>query len=60
MPEPVEVMWLDPTVAEGGLEFEGKVSAWDTADESLNSFAQVALTPPVGCGWWVDIGYFQA
>jgi hypothetical protein len=29
VPEPVEVMWHNPKVAEASPELEGKVSAWD-------------------------------
>jgi hypothetical protein len=49
-----------PQVALDNLEFGGKVGAWDAADESLKSFAHMAVAAPVGCSWCLDIGYFQA
>jgi alkylhydroperoxidase family enzyme len=58
--EPVEVMWHSPKVAEAGLEFGRVASEWDAADESLKSFAHMAVAAQVGCSWCLDIGYFQA
>jgi alkylhydroperoxidase family enzyme len=60
VPEPVEVMWNNPQVALDNLEFGGKVGAWGAADESLKSFAHMAVAAKVGCSWCLDIGYFQA
>jgi alkylhydroperoxidase family enzyme len=60
VPEPVEVMWNNPQVALDNLDFGGKVGAWDAADESLKSFAHMAVAAQVGCSWCLDIGYFQA
>ena len=60
VPEPVEVSWHNPKVAEANLEFGGKVGAWDAADASLKSFAHMAVAAQVGCSWCLDIGYFQA
>jgi alkylhydroperoxidase family enzyme len=60
VPEPLEVTWHNPKVAEASLELGGKVSEWDAADESLKSFAHMAVAAQVGCNWCLDIGYFQA
>ena len=60
VPEPIEVTWHNPKVAEASLELGGKVSEWDAADESLKSFAHMAVAAQVGCSWCLDIGYFQA
>jgi alkylhydroperoxidase family enzyme len=60
VPEPVEVMWHNPAVARAGLAFGATVSEWDAADESLKSFAHMAVAAQVGCSWCLDIGYFQA
>ncbi|MFE3248656.1 carboxymuconolactone decarboxylase family protein [Streptomyces sp. NPDC059209] len=60
VPEPVEVTWNNPGVAEDILGLGGKVGGWDTVDESLKSFAHIAVAAQVGCGWCLDIGYFQA
>ena len=60
VPEPVEVVSHNPKVAEFALELGGKVSAWDAVDESLKSFAHMAVAAQVGCSWCLDLGYFQA
>jgi alkylhydroperoxidase family enzyme len=60
VPEPLEVTWHNPKVAQASLELGGKVSEWDAADESLKSFAHMAVAAQVGCSWCLDIGYFQA
>jgi len=58
--EPLGVMWHNPKVAEAALGLGGKASEWDAADESLKSFAHMAVAAQVGCSWCLDIGYFQA
>ena len=60
VPEPIAVTWHNPKVAEASLALGGKVSEWDAVDESLKSFAHMAVAAQVGCGWCLDIGYFQA
>jgi alkylhydroperoxidase family enzyme len=60
VPEPVEVMWHNPKVAEAGLEFGGKVGEWAAADKSLKTFAHMAVAAQVGCSWCLDSGYFEA
>jgi alkylhydroperoxidase family enzyme len=60
VPEPVEVMWHNPKVAEASLEMGGKANAWDAADESLKSFAHMAVAAQVGCSWCLDFGYFHS
>ncbi len=60
VPEPVEVVYNNPDVAMSSLEFSAKVAAWDAADESLKTFAHMAVAARVGCSWCLDINYFQA
>ena len=60
VPEPVEVLYNNPDVAMSSLEFSAKVAAWDAADESLKTFAHMAVAAQVGCSWCLDINYFQA
>jgi alkylhydroperoxidase family enzyme len=59
LPEPVEVVFNNPDVARSSLEFSAAVAAWDAADQSLKSFANLAVAAQVGCSWCLDIGYFQ-
>ena len=58
--EPVEVTWHNPSVAQAALEFGAKIAGWDAADESLKTFAHMAVAAQVGCSWCLDINYFQA
>ena len=37
-----------------------KVQKWDQYDESLKSFAHMAVASLVGCSFCLDFGYFQA
>jgi alkylhydroperoxidase family enzyme len=60
VPEPLEVTWHNPKVAQASVELGGKASEWDAADESLKSFAHMAVAAQVGCSFCLDIGYFQA
>ena len=60
VPEPVEVMWHNPKVARAALEIGAKAGDWDALDESLKSFAHIAVAAQVGCSWCLDISYFQA
>ncbi|MFH8369814.1 carboxymuconolactone decarboxylase family protein [Streptomyces sp. NPDC018031] len=60
VPEPVEVVWHSPKVATSNLEFSAKLAEWDAVDASLKSFAHMAVAAQVGCGWCLDVGYFQA
>jgi alkylhydroperoxidase family enzyme len=60
VPEPIEVLWHHPRLVEANLEFSAKVGAWDAADESLKTFAHMAVAAQVGCSWCLDLNYFQA
>jgi alkylhydroperoxidase family enzyme len=60
VPEPLEATWHNPKVSQDSLEFGSKVGEWDAADESLKSFAHMAVATQVGCSWCLDLGYFEA
>ncbi|MFF2520160.1 carboxymuconolactone decarboxylase family protein [Streptomyces sp. NPDC058086] len=60
VPEPVEVLWNNPELAEANQEFSAKVATWNAADASLKTFAHMAVAAQVGCGWCLDINYFHA
>ncbi|WP_328495001.1 carboxymuconolactone decarboxylase family protein [Streptomyces sp. NBC_00414] len=60
VPEPFEVTAHNPEVARDSSEMGGKVNGWDMADEGLKTFAHMAVAAQVGCGWCLDINYFQA
>jgi alkylhydroperoxidase family enzyme len=58
--EPVEVTWHSPKVAQAALEFGARIAGWDAADESLKTFAHMAVAAQVGCSWCLDLNYFAA
>lgn len=60
VPEPIEVMWHNPKAATAAIEFGARLGEWDTVDESLKSFAHMAVAAQVGCSWCLDFGYFMA
>lgn len=60
VPEPVEVLWHNPELAQANQEFSAKVGTWDAADASLKTFAHMAVAAQVGCSWCLDINYFHA
>ncbi|HET6870416.1 MAG TPA: carboxymuconolactone decarboxylase family protein [Solirubrobacteraceae bacterium] len=60
VPEPVEVMWHNPKVAQAALEIGARVGEWDALDENLKSFAHMAVAAQVGSSWCLDISWFQA
>ncbi len=60
VPEPVEVTYNNQKVAASSQEFSAGVATWDAADESLKTFAHMAVAAQVGCGWCLDVDYFQA
>ncbi|MFV5998168.1 carboxymuconolactone decarboxylase family protein [Streptomyces sp. NPDC056231] len=60
VPEPDEVLWNNPKLAEANKEFAAKVGQWDAADASLKTFAHMAVAAQVGCSWCLDVNYFVA
>ncbi|MCX4445964.1 carboxymuconolactone decarboxylase family protein [Streptomyces sp. NBC_01789] len=60
VPEPNEVLWNNPALAEANQEFAAKVATWDAVDASLKTFAHMAVAAQVGWSWCLDINYFAA
>ncbi|MDQ0581830.1 carboxymuconolactone decarboxylase family protein [Streptomyces rishiriensis] len=60
VPEPLEVVFNNPEVALSSQEISEKVASWNAADESLKTFAHMAVAAQVGCSWCLDINYFMA
>ncbi len=58
--EPVEVAWHNRKVLNFSFALGRKSQKWDQCDESLKSFAHMAVASMVGCTWCLDLGYFQA
>jgi alkylhydroperoxidase family enzyme len=60
VPEPIEVSYNNPKVAEASQEFTARMGTWDAVDASLKTFAHMAVAAQVGCGWCLDVNYFLA
>jgi alkylhydroperoxidase family enzyme len=60
VPEPLEVMWHNRPVLAFSLALGQKAQKWKACDESLKSYAHMAVASLVGCTWCLDLGYFQA
>lgn len=60
VPEPVEVVWHNRKVLNFSFSVGRQIQKWDRCDENLKSFAHMAVSSLVGCGFCLDLGYFQA
>lgn len=60
VPEPLGVMWHNRKVLNVTFDLGRKAKKWDQCDESLKSFAHMAVAALVGCSFCLDYGYFQA
>jgi alkylhydroperoxidase family enzyme len=60
VPEPVGVAWHNRKVLNFSFGVGRKVQKWGQCDESLKSFAHMAVASLVGCSFCLDLGYFQA
>lgn len=60
VPAAVGVFWHNPKVLFATSGLGGKVQKWDACDESLKSFAHMAVASLVGCTWCLDFNYFEA
>jgi len=60
IPEPLEVSFNNPQVATATQEFTDSASKWNFVDQSLKTFAHMAVAAQVGCSWCLDINYFLA
>ena len=60
VPEPVGVAWHNRKVLNFSFSVGRQVQRWDRCDESLKSFAHMAVASLVGCSFCLDLGYFMA
>ncbi|KAA1428359.1 carboxymuconolactone decarboxylase family protein [Nocardioides antri] len=60
VPTSLGVYWHNQKVLMtlGGLG--GKLKKWDACDESLKTFAHMAVASYIGCTWCLDFNYFEA
>ncbi|MGE4428892.1 MAG: carboxymuconolactone decarboxylase family protein [Solirubrobacteraceae bacterium] len=60
VPEAIGVMWHHLPVLKASMSYGQKVQKWDRCDESLKSFAHMAVASLIGCSWCLDFNYFMA
>ncbi|WP_426749756.1 carboxymuconolactone decarboxylase family protein [Myxococcus sp. Y35] len=60
VPKSLGVMWHHLPVLKASMRFGQKVQAWDECDESLKSYAHMAVASLVGCSFCLDFNYFMA
>lgn len=60
VPTPLGVFWHNPEVLQVSFAIGNKAKKWDRCDESLKSFAHMAVAALLGCTWCLDFHYFQA
>jgi alkylhydroperoxidase family enzyme len=58
--EPAEVLWHNRKVLNFSFGLGRKAQKWDQCDESLKSFAHMAVASRIGCSFCLDLGYFAA
>jgi len=60
VPESLGVAWHNRKVLNFGFGVGRKSSKWDACDETLKTYAHMAVSAYVGCGACLDLGYWQA
>jgi alkylhydroperoxidase family enzyme len=60
VPDSLGVMWHNVPVLKGLFGFMHKAERWDACDQQVKSLAHMAVASFVGCGFCLDLGYFQA
>jgi len=60
VPEPVGVAWHNRKVLKFSFSIGRKAQKWRRCDESLKSFAHMAVASLIGCSFCLDFGYFYA
>ena len=60
VPESLGVMWHNVPVMKATMGFGQRLRKWDRCDESLKTFAHMAVASFIGCSWCLDFNYFIA
>ena len=58
--EPYAVMWHHQGALASLGALGGAISSWDQLDQSLKTFAHMAVAAQIGCSWCLDVNYFLA
>lgn len=60
VPSSLGVMWHHVPALKASMGFGQKIQRLDECDESLKSFAHMAVASSIGCTWCLDYNYFNA
>jgi AhpD family alkylhydroperoxidase len=60
VPESIGVLWHHVPALKASMTYGQKLQKWHECDESLKSFAHMAVAAYLGCSWCLDFNYFQA
>lgn len=60
VPESIGVLWHHQPVLKASMSFGQKLQKWDACDETLKTYAHMAVASLVGCSWCLDFNYFMA
>jgi alkylhydroperoxidase family enzyme len=60
VPVSLGVLWHHPKLLMAISGLGRKTGKWNECDESLKSFAHMAVAAKVGCSFCLDLGYFEA
>lgn len=60
VPESIGVLWHHQPALKASMSYGQKLQKWDTCDETLKTYAHMAVASLVGCSWCLDFNYFMA
>jgi alkylhydroperoxidase family enzyme len=60
VPESLGAMWHNVPVLKASMGFGQRLQKWDECDQTLKSFAHMAVASHIGCSWCLDFNYFMA
>ena len=60
VPDSLGVMWHNVPVLKTTMGFGQKLQKWDQCEESLKTYAHMAVASYIGCTWCLDFNYFMA
>lgn len=60
VPASLGVLWHHQPALKASMAYGQKLQKWDTCDETLKTYAHMAVASLVGCSWCLDFNYFMA
>ncbi|MBM7517699.1 carboxymuconolactone decarboxylase family protein [Nocardioides nitrophenolicus] len=60
VPESLGVLWHHQPALKASMSYGQKLQKWDVVDETLKTYAHMAVASMIGCSWCLDFNYFMA